>query len=89
MAFEGGKIAYELKLPLGGIMSEKPVHRLAEKEKELKKFLSERGHPYHDPLYTFTFLPNDFLPDIRINYDGIVDIKRQKSLWSRRELDQS
>lgn len=86
VAFEGGKIAYELKLPLGGIMSDKPMHGLAEKEKELKKYLSERGHPYHDPLYTFAFLPNDFLPDVRINYDGIVDIKRKKTLWNRREL---
>lgn len=38
------------------------------------------------PLYTFTFLPNDFLPDVRINYDGIIDIKGKKTLWGRRDL---
>jgi len=86
VAFEGGKIFYELKLPLGGIMSSAPMAKLAEKEKELKEYLTRRGHPYHDPLYTLTFLPNDFLPDIRINYNGIVDIKKKKTLWPRRDL---
>jgi adenine deaminase len=86
VAFEGGKIAYELRLPLGGMMSDASMSTLAEKERELKEYLKGKGHPYHDPLYTFTFLPNDFLPDVRINYDGIVDIKEKKTLWNRRDL---
>ena len=86
VAFEEGKIAYELRLPLGGMLSDASMGTLAEKERELKEYLKGKGHPYHDPLYTFTFLPNDFLPDVRINYDGIVDIKRKKTLWNRRDL---
>jgi len=86
VAFEGGKIAYELRLPLGGMLSDASMSTLAEKERELKEYLKGKGHPYHDPLYTFTFLPNDFLPDVRINYDGIVDIKGKKTLWNRRDL---
>ena len=86
VAFEGGKIAYELGLPLGGMLSDASMSTLAEKERELKGYLKGRGHPYHDPLFTFTFLPNDFLPDVRINYDGIVDIKGKKTLWNRRDL---
>jgi len=85
-AFEAGRIAYELKLPLGGIMSESPMSELAEKEEELKAYLSGKGHPYHDPIYTLVFLPNDFLPEVRINYNGIVDIKRKETLWKRRDL---
>ncbi len=46
----------------------------------------KRDIPITIPLYTFTFLPNDFLPDVRINYDGIVDIKGKKTLWNRRNL---
>jgi len=86
VAFEGGKIVYELSLPLGGMLSDASMSTLAEKERELKEYLKGKGHPYHDPLYTFTFLPNDFLPDVRINYDGIVDIKGKKTLWNRRDL---
>ena len=85
--FEGGKYVYELKLPLGGLMSDVPMSKLAEKETEFKEYLFRRGHPYHDPLYTLTFLPNDFLPDVRINYDGIVDIKERKILWRRKDLE--
>ncbi|HEJ84019.1 MAG TPA: adenine deaminase, partial [Desulfobacteraceae bacterium] len=67
VAVENGKIAFEFPLPLGGIMSNAPVDRAAEKERDLKTFLSRRGYPFHDPLYTLVFLPNDFLPDVRIN----------------------
>ena len=56
------------------------------KERELTQFLSKRGHPFHDPLYTFGFLPNDFLPEVRINYRGVVDIRKNKVLWPRRDL---
>jgi adenine deaminase len=58
----------------------------AEREAALKKFLSSRGYPYHDPLYTFIFLPNDFLPEVRINFRGVVDIKRDEVLWPARRL---
>lgn len=85
-AFEGGKIAFEFALPLGGMMSDRPMQELAEKDTALKKFLFERGYPFHDPLYTFIFLPNDFLPEVRINRRGVVDIKRDEVLWPARNL---
>jgi adenine deaminase len=86
VAFENGKIAYEFPLPLGGIMSDEPMQRLAEKDRELQAFLSERGYPFEAPLFTLLFLPNDFLPDVRINYKGVVDIRKDTVLWPRRVL---
>jgi adenine deaminase len=85
-AMEKREVAFELPLPLGGMMSERPLKEVAEKEMELKKFLSSRGYPFHDPLYTFIFLPNDFLPEVRINRRGVVDIKRDEVLWPTRRL---
>jgi adenine deaminase len=87
VATEDGKIAYEFPLPLGGLMSDLYIRDLARKDKELREFLSKRGYPYDDPLYTFIFLPNDFLPDARINYRGIVDIRNDEVLWERRNLE--
>jgi len=84
--FENGRIAYELPLPLGGIMSEQPMRNIAAKDIEFQRFLALRGYPFHDPLYTLIFLPNDFLPDVRVNYKGIIDIKSNKILWPRRDL---
>ena len=70
-------------------MSQAPMAELAEKEDELKQFLFSRDYPFHDPLYTLVFLPNDFLPDTRINYGGVVNIREKKTLWKRRELRRS
>jgi adenine deaminase len=86
VAIEDGRVAYEFPLPLGGLMSDFPIKQLARKDMELREFLSTRGYPYHDPLYTFVFLPNDFLPDARINYRGVVDIRNDEVLWPRRDL---
>jgi adenine deaminase len=85
-AVEEGRVAYEFPLPLGGMMSERPMHELAGKERELKTFLVDRGYPFHDPLYTFIFLPNDFLPEVRINRRGVLDIKKNETLWPARRL---
>ncbi|MEA2014177.1 MAG: adenine deaminase C-terminal domain-containing protein [Thermodesulfobacteriota bacterium] len=86
VAIEKGKIVYEFPLPLGGIMSDAPMEQLAHKDRELKEFLSSKGYPFHDSLYTLVFLPNDFLPDVRINYQGVVDIRNSRVLWPRRDL---
>lgn len=88
VAFEGGKVAYELRLPLGGMMSDAPMTELAQKDREIRAFLSARGFPFHDPLYTLIFLPNDFLPEVRLNRNGVVDIRNGVTLWPRRELGQ-
>ncbi len=87
VAVENGRIVYEFPLPIGGIMSDKPIAELAKMDRAFLKFLSKRGYPFHDPLYTLVFLPNDFLPEVRINYRGVVDIKREKVLWPRRDLN--
>jgi adenine deaminase len=69
-------------------MSDEPMKKIADKDLEFQEFLAIRGYPFHDPLYTLIFLPNDFLPDVRINYKGIIDIKRNKILWPRRNLSE-
>ena len=86
MAVENGKITYEFPLPLGGIMSDASMEKIAERDRSLKAFVSDRGYPFHDPLYTLIFLPNDFLPNVRINYRGVIDIRKNKVLWPRRDL---
>jgi adenine deaminase len=88
-AVEEGKAAFEVPLRLGGIMSDRPMKELAQAESRLQEFLSARGYPYHDPLYTFLFLPNDFLPEVRIHRKGVFDIKRDVVLWPARELSAS
>jgi len=84
--FDGDGPRFELALPIGGVMSDKALPELAGKERELQSFLFSKGYPYHDPLYTLVFLPNDFLPEVRVNYRGILDVKNNRVLWPRRDL---
>jgi adenine deaminase len=86
VVYGDGRLCYELLLPIGGIMSKRSLTEVADKEKELKLLLTAKGYPHHDPLYTLCFLPNDFLPEVRINYLGIVDIKKNQILWPRTDL---
>ena len=88
-AVDGRKVVFEMPLPIGGMMSDKPLKEIAATERSLKEFLSSRGYPFHDPLYTFIFLPNDFLPEVRINRKGVVDIKKNEVLWPARSLRNS
>jgi adenine deaminase len=83
VAIEDGSIVYELPLPLGGIMSDRSIVELASKERELKNFLVNRGYPFHDPFYTLVFLPNDFLPEVRINYEGDCEHKNPGSFMAQ------
>ena len=85
-AIEEGEVVFEFPLPIGGMMSGLSLKEVAKKEAALKRFLSSRGYPFHDPLYTFIFLPNDFLPEARINRRGVVDVKKDEVLWPARRL---
>ena len=72
---EGDDIAYELPLPLGGIMARGSLADAAAAERGLREALVARGYPHHDPLFTLFFLAADFLPSIRLTPRGVWDVK--------------
>jgi adenine deaminase len=77
---EGGRVLYELGLPVGGIMTEEALPAVAARERELLALLQARGYPHHAPLFTFLFLTADFLPEVRLTARGVWDVKRRKVL---------
>lgn len=86
VAVERGEIAVEIPLPIGGIMSPEPFAAVAGMARRLYAFLRERGYPHLDPHHTLHFLTLDTLPDIRIAYRGIWDVRRGKVLSPRQNL---
>jgi adenine deaminase len=81
---DGDRIAYELPLPLGGIMTRNTVDQAAGQEDELRRQLVERGYPHHEPLYTLFFLAADFLPAVRLSPRGVWDVKQHRILLPSR-----
>ena len=83
---DGERVAFELRLPVGGLMSTRPLPELAAKERELKALLAARGYPFHDPIFTLYFMVADFLPAVRLSSRGVWDVKRGRVLAPSRAL---
>ena len=81
---DGDEIAYELALPIGGIMGRGSFADAAVAERGLRDALAARGHPYHDPLFTLLFLSADFLPAIRLTPRGVWDVRTSRILLPAR-----
>jgi len=75
---EGDRIAFELPLPVGGIMSRAPLTAVAERERAFTVLLQARGHAFHAPLFTLLFMAADFLPAVRLTALGVWDVKRAR-----------
>jgi adenine deaminase len=79
-----GDIALEIPLPIGGIMTSRPLEEAADLEEHLRAALVDRGHGFHDPLFTLFFLAADFLPAVRLSPRGVWDVKRGRVLLPSR-----
>ena len=79
-----GVVVSELATPIGGIMLPASLVEAARVERALHVALSERGYPYHDPMYTLYFLTADFLPAVRLTALGVWDVKRRRVLLPSR-----
>lgn len=81
---DGDEIAWELPLPIGGIMTRAELPEAARWERELHRHLVARGYPFHDPLFTLLFLAADFLPAVRLSPLGVWDVKASRVLLPSR-----
>jgi len=86
VAVEGGATVLELPLPIGGVMSPESLPAVAARARDLYAFLRARGYAHTDPHYTLLFLPLDSLPDLRVTYHGVWDVRRGQTLVPRRDL---
>ncbi|MGH7673654.1 MAG: adenine deaminase C-terminal domain-containing protein, partial [Gemmatimonadales bacterium] len=77
-------VAYEIALPLGGIMGRGSFVDAADAERGLHEALVARGYPHHDPFFTLLFLSADFLPAIRLTPRGVWDVRAARVLLPAR-----
>jgi adenine deaminase len=77
---DGEQVRFELPLPVGGLMSTRPLSELAAAERRLKALLAARGYGFHDPVFTLYFMVADFLPAVRLSPRGVWDVKAGRIL---------
>jgi len=81
---DGDAVAWELALPLGGIMARGAYEDAADWEQALRAALVARGHAHHDPIFSLFFLSADFLPAVRLSPRGVWDVRRGRVLLPAR-----
>ncbi|MEW6187576.1 MAG: adenine deaminase C-terminal domain-containing protein [Thermodesulfobacteriota bacterium] len=79
---KGGTILSRLALPIGGVMSDLKVPRLAKALERVRRCLHERGCPLEDPLWTLGFLSFTSLIELRITFSGVYEVKSGKILYN-------
>ncbi|WP_312096064.1 adenine deaminase C-terminal domain-containing protein [Niallia sp.] len=78
---KNGQVDIEIPLPLRGMMASIPMAELIKKEKELLKYIKEKGYRYEDPIYTIVFFTSTHLPYIRITQKGLYDVMNKSVLF--------
>jgi len=77
---ENGKVVTELPLPIFGIMSDLPIEAIAQRLREIKSAVANRGIPFPDPLLSLITLTGAAIPYLRICEEGLVNLKTGKTI---------
>ena len=77
-----GKVLGRLGLPVGGLMSDKPVPALAREMMRFVQVLRGLGCTLEDPILTLSFLSFTSLIELRITLSGIYEVKTGKMLYN-------
>ncbi|MFN3346265.1 MAG: adenine deaminase [Candidatus Bipolaricaulaceae bacterium] len=79
----GGQIAVcddqvlaALPLPIGGLMSDRPLEEVHRLSQDLRKAAQSLGSPLPDPFMTLSFLALPVIPALKITDLGLVDVRR-------------
>jgi adenine deaminase len=75
---KNGKILASMPLQVSGIISSKPIETVSKQFLEINNTLTDFGCVFKKPHLLPVFLPFLALPEIRIIYSGIVDIKKRE-----------
>ena len=74
----GGRVLAGLPLPIGGLMSNMPLPRLAPRIIKLHQAARHIGCHLPDPFMTMSFLSLSVIPELKLTDKGLVDVKTFK-----------
>jgi adenine deaminase len=76
--FNSGKLEVEVPLPTGGIITDMPIESLAASLNKMQQKSEEMGGNFKDIAKTISVLTTGAIPFLRINEDGLLDLKLNK-----------
>lgn len=77
-AVADGEVLADVKLPIAGLMSDKPMKSVAEDVKKLTRAIHKLGSKLEDPMMTLSFLALPVIPELKLTDHGLIDVKSFK-----------
>lgn len=73
-------VTARLELDIAGAMSSRPMDELAEQWATVEEQVKRAGYPFAELLFCLCFITCDFLPDLRLTADGLLEVKTGRVL---------
>jgi adenine deaminase len=77
-----GKVLGRLPLPIGGLLSEKPVEEIIRGLEEINQIYRQEGGTLPAPFMTISFISLPTVPDLGLTDKGLVDVFSHKLIPS-------
>ncbi|MCD4784639.1 MAG: adenine deaminase [Candidatus Eremiobacteraeota bacterium] len=71
-----GKVVAELPLPIGGLMSDLPLHEVKERLDKFDEITAELGSGMPHPFMTLSFMALPVIPELKVTDLGLVDVNK-------------
>jgi adenine deaminase len=71
---QDSQVVATLPLPVGGLMSDKPLPEVAAAYDALRAAAQALGSPLHDPLMAMSFMALEVIPALKLTDQGLVDV---------------
>lgn len=71
-------ILAELRLPIGGIISDEPIESLGENLGNVRKAMQELGYDHMNEIMSFSTLSLPVSPALKITDKGLIDVRKHK-----------
>lgn len=75
-AADGDDVLALLRLPIAGLMSDRPAAEVAQRVRELRRAAHGLGARLGDPFMAMSFLALEVIPALKITDKGLVDVER-------------
>ena len=72
----GEKIVARLPLPIGGLMSDRPIAEVAASYKRLVGAARELGSGLNDPFMAMSFMALEVIPSLKLTDQGLIDVEK-------------